>query len=876
MYDLLDKSIFTPVPIFIDSLGNFILLKWQYLYKGTIRDFYPTATATQKNDKNFQVYVEGAGLSEAEIDNMIREVGIRIHPADFAGLMDIAFLALHGAYGEDGTIQGLLEYYDIPYTGSGILPSAIGIDKNVQKHLLREMNLKVARSETVHFHDWQATTDEAKRQLYQNIQMRFSMPLVIKSARQGSSIGISILKSWNFEAFVAAINKSFFELDFNVASFRLKAETEKIREIQQLIDVNLGLGLPLLVNDSRVNTPEELLSQLDKAAEPDAYGNVRLQAVMGESTVLIEEFIKGREFSCIVIDGPEGKPLALPPTEIIKKSDLFDYRAKYLPGISRKITPIDLPIDLLTRVAESCERLYSLLGFNVYARIDGIIQADGAIYLNDPNTTSGMMPSSFFFHQAAEIGLNPTQFLTFIIESSLNARKRSGISFRQIATQAKDYSGPDNGYSKNLGPRLRVAVILGGYSSERHISVESGRNVYEKLSSSGQYEAVPILLTKDDSGQLRFFHLPVNLLLKDNADDIAEKAGNYSTHSFVTDIRKRSESITRHYGTPGYKFEPEELSIQSLKENFDFAFIALHGRPGEDGMLQAEFEKIGLPYNGSGTESSQTTIDKFRTNEILRSAGIKVADHFLVLKSAYRTEAKELITEIESRIPYPLIAKPSDDGCSSAVKKINDRFQLKLYLKAIFRESEEPEPELRQELGLAPSEEFPSKDYFVVESLIDRDGADHFLEITGGLLTWQDKEGQEIFEVFEPSEALAQGGILTLEEKFLAGEGQNITPARFDPEPEINALISAEVRNTLRRTAEILKVRGYCRIDAFVRVYREAKRVETIIIEINSLPGLTPATCIFHQAALNDYTPFKFLDKIIQSGINHASIKQAN
>ncbi|MFZ9452364.1 MAG: hypothetical protein ACO27N_09625, partial [Bacteroidia bacterium] len=64
-------------------------------------------------------------------------------------------------------------------------------------------------------------------------------------------------------------------------------------------------------------------------------------------------------------------------------------------------------------------------------------------------------------------------------------------------------------------------------------------------------------------------------------------------------------------------------------------------------------------------------------------------------------------------------------------------------------------------------------------------------------------------------------------------------------------------------------VTGYCRIDAFVRVYLAAARAEVIIIEINSLPGMTPATCIFHQAALQQYKPLEFIDHILQFGMQH-------
>jgi D-alanine-D-alanine ligase len=60
-------------------------------------------------------------------------------------------------------------------------------------------------------------------------------------------------------------------------------------------------------------------------------------------------------------------------------------------------------------------------------------------------------------------------------------------------------------------------------------------------------------------------------------------------------------------------------------------------------------------------------------------------------------------------------------------------------------------------------------------------------------------------------------------------------------------------------------VNGYCRIDAFVRIY-DVNRVEVIFIEVNSLPGMTPATCIFHQTAINGYKPYDFIDRILDFG----------
>ena len=130
------------------------------------------------------------------------------------------------------------------------------------------------------------------------------------------------------------------------------------------------------------------------------------------------------------------------------------------------------------------------------------------------------------------------------------------------------------------------------------------------------------------------------------------------------------------------------------------------------------------------------------------------------------------------------------------------------------------------------------------------------------MLTTVDKNGELYYEVFEASEALSEGEVLSLEEKFLAGQGQNITPARYSTDMTERQKISDKVKETLGRAAKILNVTGYCRIDAFVRVY-DASKIEVVFIEVNSLPGMTPATCIFHQSAINGYKPYEFIDKIL-------------
>ena len=188
------------------------------------------------------------------------------------------------------------------------------------------------------------------------------------------------------------------------------------------------------------------------------------------------------------------------------------------------------------------------------------------------------------------------------------------------------------------------------------------------------------------------------------------------------------------------------------------------------------------------------------------------------------------------------------------------------YAAATFRTTPGLAKAHAQDLGLRPNTDFPQKSCFLVEALVAQGDAAQLLEITGGLLTHLDAQGERAYEVFAPSEVLAAGEVLSLEEKFLAGEGQNITPARFHVDPVANQQISDQVKQDLHKVARLLHIEGYARIDAFVKIY-SASHVETWIIEVNTLPGMTPATCIFHQCALHDYTPLAFIQAIIQYGL---------
>ena len=860
VYDNLNKALFEAVPIFVDSFGNFVILDWQYLYKGSIRDFYPPVSALQPSPNHFQVYAEHLGdLEPAAQLQMLAELGQPVRAEELKAHIDFAFLALHGKNGEDGRLQGLLEWQGIPYSGSGIWASAFGMDKAAQKHLMSAAKMEVPNFKVLDRSSWLSFNKEQQWAYFEELQRQVGLPFVVKAANQGSSIGISIVYENSFDAFVQAVDKSLFRSNLTGEFWATLNAEARVRFVREFSDIRSNIGLPARLNGTEViYHPEQLLKVLNEQLG-EKHQSVSLEALDGEHTLLFEAFIEGDEFSCIVIQQEDGSAVALPPTGIVKGKELFDYRSKYLPGLSRKVTPIDLPESDIQNIRKAAEKLFHAFGFDVYARIDGFFTKNGRVLLNDPNTTSGMMPSSFFFHQAAEIGLNPSQFLTYIIRTSLRQRAKKGMSIGNLLSQLELALKQEQ---KASGNKRKVAVIMGGYSSERHISVESGRNIFEKLSSSVAYEPISVFLT-GNADHFELFAIPINLHLKDNADDIAAKIAHFKVHPLIATIQEQCKDITELFAFNAL-LKPQRLSFEALAAKVDEVFIALHGRPGEDGTLQLELEKVGLTYNGSKPSSSAITINKYETNELLAQNGMLVARHMLVREGDFPDHAA-LVQEITQKFEFPIIAKPVDDGCSSAVKKLKNKEELLAYAALIYREHEDLMPGPASVLQLKLKEEFPQKPVFLVESFIEKGDAKFFLEVTGGLLTHRTDAGELVYEMFEPSESLAEGEVLSLEEKFLAGEGLNITPARYTDNKADSEVVSAFVKKELERAARILNVEGYCRIDAFVKIY-DLNKIEVYIIEINSLPGMTPATCIFHQCAINGYKPYEFIDQILAYG----------
>ncbi len=271
---------------------------------------------------------------------------------------EVAFIAMHGPYGEDGTIQGLLELAGIPYTGSGISASALAMDKVLSAKLLCSQGIAIPEFISFDKTEWRKN----KKSIIAAIK-KLGLPTVIKPSNLGSSVGVTIIKNY---------------------------------------------------------------SNLKKA--------VRL-AFSYSPRIMAQEYIKGREVTCAVIDkGIPGTEMALLPTEIIpKRSSFFDYTAKYTPGASEEITPPSLPKPIIKKIQKTALLCHKALGCSGMSRTDMILYSSPTkskpkLYVLEVNTIPGMTETSLLPQAAKACGISFPKLLEQIIVAALNRYKRSRLT----------------------------------------------------------------------------------------------------------------------------------------------------------------------------------------------------------------------------------------------------------------------------------------------------------------------------------------------------------------------------------------------------------------------------------------------------------------
>lgn len=723
---------------------------------------------------------------------------------------DLAFPAMHGEFGEDGTLQMILDEAGVPYVGASTAAASTAYDKYSAWMSLRESGISAVPS-TLLTRD---LSEEAVGSIVGRI-LRDSDRVVLKLAAGGSSLGIEIVDSP-----AAAINR-----------------------------LNLSLFSGDQYNADRV------------VAQP---------------------WVNGVEFTIVVLEGPEG-PVALIPLEIerhrrVKAFEILSYRHKYLPNDNTAYRcPPNFSDELIEEIRSTAERVFITMRLRDFARVDGWVDANGRVLISDINVISGMEQNSFLFIQAAQVGLTHGDVLSLVISS---ACRRAGIPT------------PTSPADRKYLPRRRVGVLFGGATAERQVSVLSGTNVWMKLRASDRYEPLPALLAKDGS----VWQLPYSLALRHTAEEIAEacesaEAAEPRRQRLAQDIVCRLQLTSSQVTLSGYL--PENKSLDDFVRSVDFVFIALHGGVGEDGTLQRRLDELGVPYNGSDAAASRLCMDKYET-------GLRISlmnDPYVSTAAKVKVQIPELVSdpvvgEIYDRASAEcgtrkLVAKPVSDGCSAGVVPLADPAELRVYLDAVLRQAEHLEPGLfslvSEQLVDLPTnrlQEFLLEAYIEsdVISIVEARGLNDAADSNATHLAWKERGESRWVEVtagvlghqgemrcLYPSLTIAREGMLTLEEKFMGGTGINITPPPTPPLGKVSPQAIERAREKLAIVANHLGLRGYARIDAFMD--REDGRI--IVIEVNSLPGLTPSTVIYHQALADDHAPMfpcEFLERLIDLG----------
>jgi D-alanine-D-alanine ligase len=301
----------------------------------------------------------------------------------------------------------------------------------------------------------------------------------------------------------------------------------------------------------------------------------------------------------------------------------------------------------------------------------------------------------------------------------------------------------------------KVAIIMGGYSSEYQISLKSGNVVYQFLDKS-KYTGYRIHIFKEKW-----------VYVDDNNDEFPINKNDFS------------------------------IEISGTKINFDVVFNAIHGTPGEDGLMQAYFELLGIPQSSCDYYQAALTFNKRDLLSVLKPYGIKTA-------TSYYLNLGDTINEdnILKTVGLPCFVKPNKSGSSFGISKVKTAEELIPAIENAYKEDNE----------------------IIIESFLDG------TEVSVGVINYKGKT-----TVLPITEIVSENDFFDYEAKYL-GKSQEITPAR------ISAEMTEKVSAVAKKAYEVLKMTGFSRSE-FIIVNGEPH-----MLEMNTIPGLTTESLIPQQA----------------------------
>ena len=323
--------------------------------------------------------------------------------------------------------------------------------------------------------------------------------------------------------------------------------------------------------------------------------------------------------------------------------------------------------------------------------------------------------------------------------------------------------------------KRNIAIVCGGDSSEHDVSLRSAQGLYSFFDKE-RYNVYIV----DIKGQDWHVELPGGITAKIDRNDF----------SFIEDGKAKL---------------------------FDYAYITIHGTPGENGILQGYLDLVDIPYSTSGVLVESMTFDKFVLNQYLRGYGVLVADSLLIRRGYEHLVSED---EIEQRIGMPCFVKPAADGSSFGVSKVKVKDQLGAAIRKAMMESDE----------------------VMVEQLLEG------TEITMGIYKTYEKSVP-----FPITEVVTQNEFFDYNAKY-NGQVQEITPARISED------IARRVREITSHIYDILHCNGIIRIDYIV-----TKEGKIYMLEVNTTPGMTPTSFIPQQVKAAGLTMTEVLTDIVEN-----------
>jgi D-alanine-D-alanine ligase len=319
--------------------------------------------------------------------------------------------------------------------------------------------------------------------------------------------------------------------------------------------------------------------------------------------------------------------------------------------------------------------------------------------------------------------------------------------------------------------KKRVGVLMGGMSAEREVSLRTGAGVVEALEARG-HEVVPIA------------------------------------------------------------FGPETRGVDQLvrEAKIDVAFLALHGRGGEDGCIQGFLELLGIPYTGSGVLASALAMDKLKSKELFRLHNVPTAPYYIATRAHLpdggeaTEDALASLGELHGSFGYPVIVKPRGEGSSVGVSRANDLRELHGAIRAALAHD----------------------DVALVERFV------RGMEVHVGVL-----DGRTLGAI----EVVPKSGVYDYTSKYTPGATDYICP------PRLGTTRARGVMNLAERAARSLGCTGACRVDLLV-----TEGENEYVLEVNTLPGMTPTSLLPKIAASAGIDYGSLCEAILNGAALHSHI----